>query len=328
MIDGIVHHAVRRSATTLIIDVHEPVTRHEARLRGFSGPLRGPLALRQLGGGPPRGLARYGSPAEELAAAVNELVPTRPLAPRALSGPWSRLASRAVTGQPASLHFTVEAHDLGSFLLSVPDRLDLMPEAVAAACDTAIAIYRAFPREMRALRTISFDRSEQGFSERSKRRLGGVAHQGLGTIRLNAAYVAADALVELAQHRAGHPSPRPPLRSRPPATAIDYVMTHELGHIVDGVFEAERYRDTIEFRRELGRALGVATLEHAIRPRLEDGPAGQAAFAALRDTVSAYATTNLKEAMAELFTAWWWRPATDLPVIQRYDQLIHRFFNR
>ena len=92
------------------------------------------------------------------------------------------------------------------------------------------------------------------------------------------------------------------------------MVAHELWHVIERSFEARRYRDSIELRRRLGEFLGVATLEYVVRPRREDAGRGEAAQVQLRDQVSAYATTNPREATAELFQAWWWGSTPRPPV--------------
>lgn len=86
------------------------------------------------------------------------------------------------------------------------------------------------------------------------------------------------------------------------------MVTHECWNVVEAVFEASRYRDSIEFRRALGRLLGVATFEHVYGAG--SGTSSEQRVAAenrLREAVGAYATKSRAEGTAELFTAWWLR---------------------
>ena len=81
------------------------------------------------------------------------------------------------------------------------------------------------------------------------------------------------------------------------------------------------------FNAALGDALGVGTLEHALRGRERDAPPEwRAAHERLVQDVSAYAGTNPREASAEMFSLWWTTPAPRPPVIERFGELVERYF--
>ena len=46
----------------------------------------------------------------------------------------------------------------------------------------------------------------------------------------------------------------------------------------------------------------------------------------LVDEVSEYATTNPREATAEMFKLWWCRDGAPSPVVARFGELIEEFF--
>ena len=112
-----------------------------------------------------------------------------------------------------------------------------------------------------------------------------------------------------------------------PFTAIDATTAHEMWHLVEATFEAKRYKESVEFRRQLGFHLGVATLEQAVKGHGRYAPdSWKAASKLLAEEVSLYATTNAKEATAELFKAWWCRTGDLAPVVARFGELLDEFF--
>jgi len=306
------------------LEVTDPLIRYAARRKGFTGGLRVPLL-------PPEPGARPSQPeppprnAGELATVVNGMI-GRAVA-RAQRRP-SRLldmAYVATSGNPSSFHLRIDTPDGSAFNVVVPGSGHVMPEIVGLTCDTALGVHQAFPNELRPLHSIAFDKSDARFS-RGRRRVSGLAQQSLARVHLNASLTAADRLVAARRHRTDHPPPKVPLQALPPATFVDGVVAHELWHIIEGSFETRRYRESIEFRRQLGEVLGVATLERAVQPRREDGAAGTAAHLQLREQVSDYATATTREATAELFHAWWWRRPPHPPVVERFGELLREYF--
>jgi hypothetical protein len=324
--EDVIHAVSRYMAAEGVVelDAGDLVIRYVARRAGFTGGLRAPLTA-PIGGPPGRAADLEPVDAEGLAAAVNSLI-GGPVAQAArASGAWARLAAVGVSGNVASVNLTIRAADGGSFTTVVPDRPDLMPEVVALAADTARAVRRAFPAELTLFRTIAFDRSQAGFS-RGRRRLGGVAHQTLVETHLNAHYTYAEGILDARRHRVENPSKRPPFRPSGAATFVDGVVAHELWHLIEGVFERRHYRDSIEFRRRLGEFFGLPTLEHVLRPQRGDSGRGGAALKELREQVSAYATTNPREATAELFEAWWWGTPPLPPLVAHFGDVVQEFF--
>jgi hypothetical protein len=83
----------------------------------------------------------------------------------------------------------------------------------------------------------------------------------------------------------------------------------------------------VEFNAALGDALGVESLEHALRGRERGAPAEwQAAHAQLVRDVSNYAGTNPREATAEMFSLWW-RGDRASPVVARFGELVEQHFS-
>ena len=308
--------------TSFEFALSDPLFRYEVRSMGFSGGLRSPLSP----WGASAGASVAPRDAETLAEMVNALLGRTAVRagqpPRSTMG---RLANRAASGNVAPLFLTVAPREGRRFSVVVPQSREVLVEVVALAIDTALDIYQRLPEELKPLESIAFDRSDARFV-RGKRRAAGAAHRTLARIHLNGSYASPDGLCAARHFRAKHPPLRPPRQAQPPATFIDGIVAHELWHVAEGVFQGSRYRDSIEFRRRLGHVLGVATLEHAVRPRPEDGVVGQAALATLRSDVSEYATTNITEAMAELFEAWWWAPEPLAPVVARFGELLAEFF--
>ena len=71
----------------------------------------------------------------------------------------------------------------------------------------------------------------------------------------------------------------------------------------------------------------METLEHAVKGGSAKAPAPwQAAHRRLMDEVSLYATTNVREATAEMFKQWWCRTGPTSPVVTRFGELVDQFF--
>jgi hypothetical protein len=120
-----------------------------------------------------------------------------------------------------------------------------------------------------------------------------------------------------------------PTRPAPPRRfSVEKTVVHEVGHSVDQAEKSGRLSDTVAARRTLGRAVGVDTVEHALRASWHDAPPE---WAAARERIvtdlSAYATTNCVELFAEAFVAWYLRDETPIAAAmdevlrQRYPQL-------
>jgi hypothetical protein len=109
---------------------------------------------------------------------------------------------------------------------------------------------------------------------------------------------------------------------------IDGVVAHEYWHNLDTTVLATP-ATYVEINRALGAELGVETFEHALRGREETAPvAWQQALARIVHEVSPYATTNMREATAELFKLWWCHPvdAPPAPLVASFGALLDRFY--
>jgi hypothetical protein len=85
----------------------------------------------------------------------------------------------------------------------------------------------------------------------------------------------------------------------------------------------------VEINRALGSELGVETFEHALRGREVSAPVEwRQAFRRIVDEVSPYATTNMREATAELFKLWWCATPTTgaAPLVACFGAQLDRFY--
>jgi hypothetical protein len=85
----------------------------------------------------------------------------------------------------------------------------------------------------------------------------------------------------------------------------------------------------VEFNRALGEELGVETFEHALRGRDAGAPEPwRAGFRRIVAEVSPYATTNMREATAELFKLWWCASpqSPPAPLVARFGALLDRYY--
>ncbi|HUQ40289.1 MAG TPA: hypothetical protein VM030_09050 [Acidimicrobiales bacterium] len=287
------------------LDVVDPLVRFHARRSGFAGGLRRPLSKAPLEAEGPGGGGEPATPSE-LLGAVQSLVPRASITARPARG----VVRRATSGLPAMIDLTVEVHDGPRLTVSCPDRVDVVPETIALAIDTAAVIRSRFAVAGEAVQSILFDHSAGGF-RRSK--WAGMAHPNLAAIHLNASLAFAEGLDVLARQPS---SSAPPAPTPPPATAVDGIVAHECWHQMEATLEVRRYRDTMAFRQRLGEHFGVATIEHAVLGGTSGAPAAWAeAHRRLTEEVSPYAGTSRREATAEMFALWWcgspggWSPA-------------------
>jgi hypothetical protein len=319
-----VQQAQKDGATAIEFPSDSVVLRHEARRAGLRGGLRTALGART----------------EEVAAPVPAEA-SAPVPDRAQRTAWlcARLADLGVTATPApatrslgrlakrlsggvgdTLEVLVAWAPGQTFAISAPDRPDLMPEGMALAADTAVAVFRRFPDQAAAVRLISFDQVEHGLKTGH---YSGVAQVSVPSIHLNTAFVTEEAFLEMMRQQT-HRLRRQGLVDVVAASApVDATVAHELWHQIENGFDARHYAQGMELRRQVGLALGVQTLEHAVKGGSPNAPAPwQAAHRRLVDEVSLYATTNAREATAELFKLWWCRRGPPSPVVARFGELI------
>ncbi|HLF41472.1 MAG TPA: hypothetical protein VI854_08365, partial [Acidimicrobiia bacterium] len=296
-----------------LVDSQSPVVRDQARRRGYTGPLRGPLTM-----GRTSGAAAPGAPVDRAAtvAAVGALM-GRPLT-EDLVARRRRFLSSVRVGYRGALSLTVGEPRL---VVTVPDSSDLMIESVARAIDTVLAVRDRFGSHAGHLQVVSFDRA----SHRSGgARWAGQANQTVFSIHLNDNLALADGWVRLHREREATPG-RPSSATVPhPFMRVDGVSAHEAWHQIEYKFRGRR-ADHATFRSELGAVLGVGTLEQAIQGRHRHAPEElRLACKHLVQTVSPYAAKNPVEATAEMFKLWWCGVSN--PTIDCFGGLLERFF--
>jgi hypothetical protein len=287
--------------------VTDPRERDAARRHGWTGPLRGELAAPEA----PAVDAVWPGPVPE---AVQALVPGGRVAARPARRTLLRLA---MSGMPDTADLVVEDW-LGSFRVRYPDRPELMVEELARVVDVAIGMRRRFGPALAHTKLITIDYGQFGFRTSH---FAGMATPTLGDVHLNASLFLPEELDEMQATVAARGSRRPPQRAGGVLTRADLVTAHELWHQLDIAFTSRQFRAGVEFRRQLGAYFGVATLEHVLTDRGE-------VRARLASEVSAYATTNVHEAVAELGALWWCTLAlADPPPIARhFGEVVDRFF--
>jgi hypothetical protein len=287
-----------RAARVPVLDVGDELVRDAARRTGWTGALRAPLAA-------PTGAS---SPTE-VPDAVQALLPGTEVSRHGMS--------RRV------LQLRVRASDGLKLKVKVPDRPDVMPEQLAAALDIAFSVRRRFGRMASGVHTIVIDDGAGAFDDH---RTAGSAQAGTGTFFLDTSLACADAMDAQRERTGG----RVPVSARPkrPWLPIDGVVAHEYWHNLDTTVVATP-AVYLELNRGLGAELGVETFEHALRGR-ESGapPEWQAAFGRIVTEVSPYATSNWREATAELFGLWWCRPPNGppAPLVVAFGALLDRFY--
>ncbi|MEO7836746.1 MAG: hypothetical protein ABIS21_03765 [Acidimicrobiales bacterium] len=320
LLRAVVAHARTIPVPHVEIATVDPLLRDDARRTGFECHLRRPLRCRA---DEPASASRPAD-ARDMADIVASLVGVRVTvvpAPR-----WiSRMARGAVAGFAAMVRYNVDPQDgRPALAVTVPDRADAIPESVALTVDVALSVRRRFGAAIDHLQTLSFDHSSHGLKGGQ---LAGEAHANASIISLNASYVLAAYLEEDRRHSPSVSAAGDRALLPPPFTSLERTTAHELWHQIEATFEARRYRESIEFRRQLGDHLGVETLEHAIRGRHADAPPPwRAAQGRLVEEVSDYGGTLPGEATAEMFKDWWC-PVTDLsPTVARFGELVDRYF--
>lgn len=296
------------------------VVRDEARRAGFEGGLREDLTFADASPRPDDDPER--SITSTVGAAIEDLLPGSRVVASITASRVRRLLQHAVSGTGAQLRVDITVGD-SLLRVALPQRADLMPEAVAMAAGTALAIKKRFDGCLRQVGSLSFDLSQYGMSQH---KVTGAASRELPKIHLSAVLCCAE-LAATARSQTGRPRPKRPSAPTNAPFAIDKVTAHEFGHQLDFEFQSRRYQESIEFRRRLGLALGVATLEVALRGRERGaGPDALNAWQRVAEDVSLYATSNIAEAMAELFAQWWFSDDESPHIIRCFGQLIGEYF--
>jgi hypothetical protein len=218
-------------------------------------------------------------------------------------GEWGRFFTRARYAQEALTLAVTDA--VGTFRLLVPDRPDVALERLAEVVNQVSRLRSRFP--WAAVRLVSLDDPSALQPERPHV-VGFVADPQVLEIHVSRAYVLPPA---------GDASPR--------TTAGDLaeVVVHECWHLIEKVFETLAYADSIQFRMELGRLLGLATFEHAYAGSHATEEEKATALERLREAVGEYAMTLPGEGTAELFTSWWGGGAH--PLVSAFGDLVDRY---
>ncbi|HEX5586639.1 MAG TPA: hypothetical protein VFZ17_04985, partial [Acidimicrobiia bacterium] len=303
LLDAACELAAPGSSTPVLL-VSDELVRYEARVRGFTGGLRAPLAAQGAGDGV--------APDTDLSIAVGGLLPLLDVRHR-----------RALFRGP-DLHVARDGR--GVLRVRLPRDTEVMAEPVAAAIDTALAVKTRFGRAASGIGGLSFDHGGEALATGA---ISGLAEGASGVVVLTPNFVGADLLAgeRLARAEAGWRMRPAPATARPFRT-LDAVVAHECWHYLDAEIRVSG-TTYIEFNAALGEALGVDTLEHALRGRERDAPqAWRAAHERLTHDVSAYAGTNPREASAEMFSLWWTAPEPHAPVVARFGELVERYFPR
>ena len=295
--------------TAVVVDTVDEPTRLLARATGYSGGLREPLH-RDLNGPDAGTEPPLPLDADRLLRDVSAFVPELTVEIRAKG--WTRLG-----GRPPRLIDVVASHPAlrRPVTLRMPNRPDAIPEAVAEILDTAVGVLRRFPVDIHRISC------ETGSYDLASGQHAGETFPNVGMVYLSSSYLLAD---DFERAQRAWIERNPGLRRRrlaaPPHSSIDGITAHELWHRIE---DAYHQADWIAIHRALGAELGVETLEQALRGGSPDAPAAwQHAYQRVVDEVSRYATTNPREAKAEMFMQWWCRSDHPSPLVARFGEVI------
>jgi hypothetical protein len=307
LLEGVVDRSGVAGAD-LVLHVSDPLVRHVARRTGFEGALRAPLTrrglLRAADEVPPLGVGDLDRLLEQVGAFLPGAQVTRRRG-------FTRGYDLRATGPDGA---RVDAR--------VPRDSDLMAEPLAAALDTLLAVKLRFGRAASGIHALSFDYGSEGLVSGH---IAGMAEGGAGVVVLTPTFVAVEQLLEQGRFRIaeGVAGRTAPARARPYAL-LDEVIAHECWHYLDADIRVSGVA-YVELMAALGDALGVPSLEHALRGRERGAPPewGEA-LARLVGSVSAYAATSPREATAEIFAHWWCGTPPYAPVVERFGEMVER----
>ncbi len=308
---------------------NDAVVRSIARAEGFTGDLRADLERAVAGWepgpdgaeGPDRGSKAHDHGA--VAAELRRLLPDTTVTIEA-GGPLARLAWRSETGM-AGCARVVAVRGAHRTQVVTPLGPELLVESLAAALDTLLALFARFTSVARQIPPVVFGMAAM---EMVRGHVSGQA--GGGRITINPAHVRVDAVELLMEQYAaaesGTPSRfRASARASDRASPVDKVVAHEVGHSLDALSGGGRIADTTAFRVAIGQALGVESVELALRGRAVDSPPEwQRAYALLVEQISEYATTSGVELFAEIFATWW--SGGEGPVVGAFDHMMKEQF--
>jgi hypothetical protein len=310
LLDCALEHVELGTASTLRLVTSDDLLRRRARHLGFRAPLRGALERSLLGAAPVSATTESLDDLAQVVSVVGALLPGVDVA--AAGGLFRAFELRA--------RFDADAQ----VKARLPRRGDLMAEPIAAAIDTVRAIKARFGPAASGIRKVSFDHGGQALATGD---IAGMAEGASGVVVLTPNFASAGLLADERRFRAdmGRPVRPSPANARP-CWVLDGVVAHECWHYLDAEVRVSG-TTYVEFNAALGDALGVPSLEHALRGRDPGSPSEwRAAHATLVREVSAYAGTNPREATAEMFKLWWADPQYPSPVVARFGELVERHF--
>ncbi|MET0895010.1 MAG: hypothetical protein ABWY80_04075 [Acidimicrobiia bacterium] len=294
------------TTTSVRLRCSDDLVRQAARRDGFTASLRGQLERTALRSGAARTDTESGDLAT-LAAAVDQLLPDAAVAPR--GGLFRSFELRATSN---TMTATVR----------LPRGTDLLAEPIAAAIDTMFAVKARFGRAASGITKISFDHGGDGLTSGN---IAGIAEGASGSIALTPNFVASGLMIEQRARWRAEGRARVARADDRPCANVDAVVAHECWHYLDAEVRTSG-RAYVEFNASLGKALGVDSLELALRGRERDAPADwAAAYARLVNDVSHYAGTNPREAAAEMFSLWWMGRRSSR-IITRFGELVEQHF--
>jgi hypothetical protein len=248
-------------------------------------------------------------------ATVAEWLPDTEVTEQSASPP-RRLTRFLATGLDRTVRISARRAGFEAAVVA-PLGPDTLLEPVAATVDTLLDLAVRFGPAAVRVPPITFSLNGTGIAH------GQVAGANAGAgIVLSPMYVDADALARIRRRLdAGARGGGSPRRPRWERFRVELVAVHEVGHSVDQARGSGRLSDTVEARTTLGRAVGVDSIELALRADWHDAPPE---WSAARDRVvedlSFYATTNPIELFAEAFVAWYLREET--PIVGAMDAVL------
>lgn len=290
--------AERDASGALRLRARDGVLRDRARARGYDGPLRADLVF-------------AGRVTEER---LDGYLPKTAVTV-ARESVWRRGTRRLASGV-GDLRRIVATRDGTTVEVIAPLGPTTMLESVAATLDTLLRVSARIGPLTARIPPITFAVPDQ------RTAVGHVAGSNAGSaIALSPWYVdrAAVDRVRARLDEGGRSAFRTPRRVDSEWLAIDAVVVHEIGHSLDDAGSFGALSDTTEWRRALGGALGIVSIEPAVLPRTA---ADETAHRALVEQLSAYATTNCQELFAEAFEAWYFGGRN--PVVDAFAAELHR----
>jgi hypothetical protein len=222
------------------------VLRDRARARGYDGALRADLGF-------------TGTPVEER---LDRYLPDADVRlPRESA---LRRGARRLASGVGDLRTVVATRGGVTVSVTAPVGATTMTESLAATLDTLLRVSARLGPLAARIPPITFAVPDQ------RTAVGHVAGSNAGAaIALSPWYVdrAAVTRVRSRLDEAGRAAFRTPQRVDSAWLAVDAVVAHEIGHSLDQAAGSGALSDTTDWRRAIGAALGLASVEPAVRPR-------------------------------------------------------------